>query len=88
MAPLGLAAIAAAKAAGTWLADPDVAALLVPEDLAAALGAAGPVFAGFAPSHRRNVLRWIAGAKTAPTRAKRVETVAALARQGKRVPQF
>jgi uncharacterized protein YdeI (YjbR/CyaY-like superfamily) len=88
MAAPGLAAIATAKAAGTWEADPEIDALLVPADLAAALGAATEVFDGFPPSHRRNVLRWIAGARTVPTRAKRVATVADLARQGKRVPQF
>jgi uncharacterized protein YdeI (YjbR/CyaY-like superfamily) len=88
MAAPGLVAIAAAKAAGTWEADPEVDALIVPPDLALALGAAAGVFAGFPPSHRRNVLRWIAGAKTAPTRAKRIATVADLARQGRRVPQF
>lgn len=88
MAPPGLAAMAAARAAGTWEADPEVDALAVPEDLAAALGSALAAFNGFAPSHRRNVLRWIAGAKTAPTRAKRIATVAGLAQQGKRVPQF
>jgi uncharacterized protein YdeI (YjbR/CyaY-like superfamily) len=88
MAASGLAAMAAAKAAGTWEADPEVDALLVPDDLAEALGQAAPMFDAFPPSHRRNVLRWIAGAKTPPTRAKRIATVADLARQGKRVPQF
>jgi uncharacterized protein YdeI (YjbR/CyaY-like superfamily) len=88
MAAPGLAAMAAARAAGTWEADPDVDALAVPEDLAQALGPAGATFATFPPSHRRNVLRWIAGAKTGPTRAKRIATVAELARQGRRVPQL
>jgi uncharacterized protein YdeI (YjbR/CyaY-like superfamily) len=88
MAPPGLEAMAAAKGAGTWEADLDVDALLVPEDMAEALGATAATFSAFPPSHRRNVLRWIAGAKTAPTRAKRIEKVVALARQGKRVPQF
>lgn len=88
MAPKGHAAITAAKAAGTWEADPQVDALDMPDDLTAALGRAAPVFMGFAPSHRRNVLRWVAGAKTAETRAKRIATVADLAGQGKRVPQF
>ena len=88
MAAPGLAAIEAAQAAGTWEANPEVDAILIPEDLSAALGEAEATFAAFAPSHRRNVLRWIAGAKTAQTRAKRVETAASLARQGKRVPQF
>ena len=88
MAAPGLAAIKAAQAAGTWEADPEVDALEVPEDLATALGTASDTFNAFPPSHRRNVLRWIAGAKTAPTRAKRIGTVVDLARQGKRVPQF
>lgn len=88
MAPPGLTAMAAAKAAGTWEADADVDALMVPDDLLAALGKAAEVFTGFPPSHRRNVLRWIAGARTAPTRTKRIATVAALAQHGKRVPQF
>ncbi|MCU0903444.1 MAG: YdeI/OmpD-associated family protein [Tabrizicola sp.] len=88
MARPGLAAMAAAKAAGTWEADPEVDALIVPEDLAEALGAAAAAFAAFPPSHRRNVLRWIAGAKSPATRARRIATVADLARQGKRVPQF
>lgn len=90
MAPPGLAAIAAAKAAGTWEADPKVDALVVPEDLVAALAGAGSgaTFAAFPPSHRRNVLRWIAQAKTGPTRARRIETVATLAPQGLRVPQL
>jgi uncharacterized protein YdeI (YjbR/CyaY-like superfamily) len=88
MAGPGLAAIAAAKAAGTWEAEPEVDALLVPDDLAEALGKAAAIFDAFPPSHRRNVLRWIAGAKTPPTRAKRIATVADLARQGRRVPQF
>lgn len=88
MAAPGLAAMAAAKAAGTWEADPEVDALQVPEDLGAALGPAQGVFDAFPPSHRRNVLRWIAGAKTAPTRVKRIRTVVELARQGKRVPQL
>lgn len=89
MAAPGLAALAAAKAAGTWEADPEVDALMVPQDLAQALGAAAAAaFDSFPPSHRRNVLRWIAGARTAPTRAKRIAMVADLARQGRRVPQF
>jgi uncharacterized protein YdeI (YjbR/CyaY-like superfamily) len=90
MAPAGFAAIAAAKAAGTWDADTDVDALVIPDDLATALevGSAAARFAAFPPSHRRNVLRWIAKARTAPTRAKRIALVAALAQAGQRVPQL
>lgn len=88
MAAPGLTAMAAAKAAGTWEADPEVDALVVPDDLSTALGSVRSVFDSFPPCHRRNVLRWIAGAKTPPTRARRIGTVVDLARQGKRVPQF
>ncbi len=91
MQPPGQAAIDRARADGTWEADPDVDALKIPPDLQAALataGAAAAQFDAFPPSHRRNVLRWIAGAKTAPTRSKRISTLVDLARGGKRVPNF
>ena len=73
------------------MANPDVDALLLPPDLEAALPArpaAYTCFIAFAPSHRRNVLRWIAAAKQPATRARRIETAAALAAEGKKVPQF
>lgn len=91
MAPPGLAAIAASKAAGLWDAAADVDALIVPEDLSAALDAAPAArerFDAMAPSYRRNVLRWIAAAKTAPTRAKRVGAAAQAAAHGERLPQM
>lgn len=87
----GLAAIARSQAMGLWLAHPDVDALELPSDLKAALQArppAYPCFMGFAPSHQRNVLRWIATAKQPGTRARRIETAAALAAEGNKVPQF
>ena len=88
MHPAGAAAVAAAKAAGTWAVDCDVDALAVPDDLAAALGAARAWWDEAAPSYRRNVLRWIAGAKRAETRAKRVGVVADHARRGEKVPNY
>jgi uncharacterized protein YdeI (YjbR/CyaY-like superfamily) len=90
MADPGRAAITRAKAAGQWDALAHVDALEVPDDLRVALDAAGAgeFFGRAAPSYRRNVLRWIAGARTPPTRAKRIaELVARSARQEK-VPQF
>ena len=84
----GAASVAAAKAAGTWAVDRDVDALSVPEDLGEALGEGRAWWDGAAPSYRRNVLRWIAGAKRAETRAKRVATVADHARRGKKVPNY
>lgn len=75
MQPSGLASVERAKASGMWDAMNDVDALHVPPDLAAALAAAPPAdqhFAAFPPSTRRNILRWIASARTPATRAKRI----------------
>jgi uncharacterized protein YdeI (YjbR/CyaY-like superfamily) len=87
----GLAAIETSKARGLWDAMADVDALEVPEDLAIALSAtanAASRFDAYAPSYRRNVLRWIANAKSDVTRNKRVSTVAAFAGRGEKVPQM
>mgnify|MGYP000041225570 CR=1 FL=1 len=89
--PPGLAAIEAAQAAGTWDGRPEVEALQVPDDLAVQLAAApgaGAWFAQAAPSYRRNVLRWLAGAKRAETRARRLAEIAGRAARGEKVPQF
>jgi uncharacterized protein YdeI (YjbR/CyaY-like superfamily) len=91
MREAGRAAIARSQAMGLWMAHLDVDALLLPPDLEAALQARPPAYASFiafAPSHRRNVLRWIAAAKQPETRARRIDTAAALAAEGKKVPQF
>jgi uncharacterized protein YdeI (YjbR/CyaY-like superfamily) len=87
----GLAAIVLSKAKGLWMANLDVDELILPLDLKAALLARPPAhtnFTAFAPSHRRNVLRWIAVAKQSGTRARRIETAVILAAEGKKVPQF
>ena len=88
MHPAGAACVARAKETGAWDAHRDVDALLVPDDLAAALAAHPPAtqeFAGFPPSIRRNVLRWIASAKRAETRQRRVLLTATEAQHGRRV---
>ncbi len=75
MQPAGLASVERAKAEGMWDAMNDVDALVVPDDLADALAAHSPAdeyFAAFPVSVRRNILRWIAYAKTPPTREKRI----------------
>lgn len=85
MHPAGLASVEQAKTTGMWDAMNDVDDLLVPDDLAAALAAlppAGATFAAFPDSVRRNILRWIASARTPPTRAKRIATTAADAQRG------
>lgn len=87
----GRAAIARSQAAGLWMTHLDVDGLVLPADLETALQARPPAhtcFMAFAPSHRRNVLRWIVGAKQQLTRAKRIATTVALAAEGKKVPQF
>ena len=87
----GLAAIEASKRQGLWDVMADVDALEVPEDLALSLNAAPNAKANFtdaAPSYRRNVLRWIKLAKTAPTREKRIAATVYHAARGIKVPQM
>ena len=90
MKPPGRAAMATAKLAGTWDALSDVDALAVPIDLAEALDqqSASTWFSRSAPSYRRNVLRWIASAKTETTRSKRVWIVVDHAARGLKVPHY
>ena len=91
MAKAGLAAIAESKRQGLWDARADVDALIVPPDLArtlAASAAAAENFVAFAPSYRRNVLRWLATAKTVVTRVKRIDIIVMHAAKGEKVAQF
>jgi uncharacterized protein YdeI (YjbR/CyaY-like superfamily) len=88
MHPAGLAAIAAAKAAGRWEETAAVDALEVPEDLAVALGGHGDAFSAMAPSYRRNVLRWLHSAKRPETRATRIARIADSVARGERLPQL
>jgi uncharacterized protein YdeI (YjbR/CyaY-like superfamily) len=88
MQPPGLASVERAKATGMWEAMTDVDDLVVPDDLAAALEAAPPAatyFDAFPPSTRRNILRWIASAKTPPTREKRISVTVQDAQRNVRV---
>jgi len=91
MQPAGHRAIEQAKAAGLWGAMEDVDALVVPDDLTTALKAQPPAnayFEGAAPSYRRNILRWIGSAKTAPTRAKRIRIVVEHSAERRKVPNY
>ncbi|MEM9694902.1 MAG: YdeI/OmpD-associated family protein [Myxococcota bacterium] len=91
MRPAGQRAIDDAKEAGGWTVLAHVDQLLVPDELANALAAepgAETFFRDCAPSYRRNVLRWLAKAKRAPTRAKRVTAIVAHAARREKVPQF
>lgn len=87
----GLRVIEESKQNGLWNFMDDVDALIVPDDLSAALAAHPPAAANFessAPSYRRNVLRWIKLAKTARTRANRIEQTALTAARNEKIPQM
>ena len=82
MLPSGAAVVAAARADGSWSKLDEVEAGTVPDDLAAALdseGAARDHFDAFPKSARRGILEWIAQARTAETRARRIAETARLA---------
>jgi uncharacterized protein YdeI (YjbR/CyaY-like superfamily) len=85
MTPAGLAVIEAAKADGSWKLLDDVEAMIVPEDLAAALAAVPGAAEGFEAlnaSTRKMTLYWIAEAKRPETRSRRIEQTARAAREG------
>ncbi len=91
MHPAGLAVVEAAQADGTWTMLDAVERLEVPDDLAEALGAfAGATenWANFPRSAKRGILEWIAQAKTAPTRQKRILETAEKAAVGQRANQW
>lgn len=91
MAPAGLARVEAAKQDGSWTALDEVEALAVPPDLAAALAVdpqAAAFWDAFPRSVRRGILEWILNARTAETRARRVEETARLAAQNIRANQW
>ena len=91
MHPAGEAAIKEAKSNGMWAFYDDVDALIVPEDLRAALAAAAPALDNYEaspPAYRRNLLRWVKLAKTAPTRAKRIKQIVEATKADRRIPQM
>ncbi len=91
MHPAGLRKIEQSKADGSWAFLDDVDALIVPDDLAAALAEyeeAGKNFEAFPPSTKRGILEWIKQAKRAETRNKRVRETAGLASKNVRANQY
>lgn len=88
MQPAGRMAVVAGRASGLWDFMADVDRLEVPDDLDSALGDARRAWDDLAPSYRRNVLRWIKLAKTAPTRDKRIAQAAKTTREGVKIPQM
>jgi uncharacterized protein YdeI (YjbR/CyaY-like superfamily) len=90
MRAAGLAVIDAARADGSWELLDSVDNLEVPQDLAEALAripGAAENFGAFSRSARRGLLLWIATAKTAPTRARRVAETAEHAAVGEKANQ-
>lgn len=91
MAEAGLRKVAQAQADGSWTKLDAVEDLTVPDDLAQALGRypeAARHFDAFPRSAKRGILEWIATAKTAPTRTKRIEDTARLADRNERANQW
>lgn len=90
MQTAGASAIQRSKAAGLWDAADEVDALVVPPDLGEALDGleARPAWDALPPSYRRNVLRWIASARTDPTRTKRIIAAVDSTAAGQRLPQM
>jgi uncharacterized protein YdeI (YjbR/CyaY-like superfamily) len=87
MKPSGQAEVDLAIQNGGWDEMNEVDELVIPEDLEIALknlGQALEYFQGFPESIRRNILRWIASAKTDATRGKRIDIVASEANFNRR----
>ncbi len=84
MMPAGLKKVQQAQADGSWAFLDDVEALIVPDDLAAALSdnaTAAKCFEGFSPSTKKGILQWIKMAKRETTRQQRIEKTVTLAAQ-------
>jgi uncharacterized protein YdeI (YjbR/CyaY-like superfamily) len=91
MTPAGMALIESAKADGSWNALDDIEALKVPDDLTAALAEnpdALANFEAFPASAKKIILLWIASAKRAETRAKRIAETADKAARNERAAQW
>ncbi|WP_409332674.1 YdeI/OmpD-associated family protein [Trujillonella humicola] len=91
MSEAGSAVVEAAKASGAWNALDRVEDGDEPDDLAAALDAAPAArreWNAFPRSVRRAILEWVGNAKRPQTRARRVATVVAEAREGRRANQW
>ena len=77
--------VARVEADGSWTRHDDAEALVVPEDLAAALAeraGAREHFDAFTPGVRRSILGWIVEAKRPETRARRIAETADQAERG------
>ena len=85
MTPAGRAKIDDARRDGSWSFLDDVENLVIPQDLASALGenqAASEAFDAFSKSAKKVILLWIKTAKRSETRAQRVSETVRLAAMG------
>jgi uncharacterized protein YdeI (YjbR/CyaY-like superfamily) len=90
MTDAGLRAVEIAKANGSWAMLDDVDALLVPDDLRAALAGnrqAQRHFDAFPPSAKKAILHWVKSAKRSETRQRRIAETVRLAADGLRAPR-
>ncbi len=91
MTDAGLKSIAASKGNGLWDYWADVDALIVPDDLRAALDGtpiAARNFDQSAQSYTRNLLRWVKLAKTSQTRNKRIAQIVDCMARDEKIPQI
>ncbi len=91
MAPAGLKTIEVAKQNGSWTLMDEVEKGIIPDDLAQALNlrpGAKSYFRSLSKSHQRMLLHWVVVAKRSETRAKRIETIATHAAEGRKPAQF
>ena len=86
MTPAGLAVIEVAKQNGSWTILDEVEELIIPQDLEEAftkLDNSKEYFLALSKSRRKNLLQWIALAKTEATRQKRILEIVENAFQNK-----
>jgi uncharacterized protein YdeI (YjbR/CyaY-like superfamily) len=91
MLEAGLAARQAALDAGTWMGLPEVDRLQLPADLTEKLANRPEAEAWFlaqAASYRRNLLRWLASARSSNTRAARIICIVEASVEGRRLRNF
>jgi len=91
MNPNGLASVETAKQNGSWTILDEVEALIIPNDLEAALTrkpAAKSFFMSLSKSVQKSMLQWLVLAKKSATRQKRIDEIAALAQQQMKPSQF
>lgn len=91
MRPAGYASIETAKQNGSWTILDDIEALVLPEDLEAALEhhkGAKDFFTGLSKSVQKMMLYWVKSARQEATRQRRIREIAEHAGKGKKPKQF